>query len=249
MVIRSGFEVQLVHADSKLPFKEHEKDGKIYVEVEPDAEYFIAVRRVDMSGPQAILGSYKLDGKALGYYSTHTAVETMPRFLGIVSRTNGIEKKNAFRFSKPRMATNGGGFGGTMGSADIHQLYEGMLFGLKPVADFTTTFDAASAGAANAATGKKKFLLSTSGSMTVKTETEPNKMFNSYEKCNLIDTITLYYCSALGLIQVGVLAKPDTARASVCPPIKKPVGPVFSTVKDPADPSKLIDMITLTDDE
>ena len=55
MVVRSGFEVNLVDATTKIPFKEHEKDGKIYVEMEAEAEYFIAVRRVNMDGPPTIL--------------------------------------------------------------------------------------------------------------------------------------------------------------------------------------------------
>ena len=46
MVVRNGYQVQLVDARTKIPFKEHEKDGKIYVEAEPDAEYFIAIRRI-----------------------------------------------------------------------------------------------------------------------------------------------------------------------------------------------------------
>ena len=53
MVIFSGFKVQLVYADSKVPLKEHVKDGEVYVEAEPDVDYFIAVRRIDMDGPPA----------------------------------------------------------------------------------------------------------------------------------------------------------------------------------------------------
>jgi hypothetical protein len=50
MVIVNDFKVQIVSAEDKVPFKEHKKGLKTYVEVEPDAEYILHVtstRRLD----------------------------------------------------------------------------------------------------------------------------------------------------------------------------------------------------------
>ena len=170
MVFRSGFEVQLVSADTKIPFKEHEKDGKIYVEAEPDAEYFIAIRRVDMSGSPVIKSYYYIDGNFLGYYSFHKSVQKEPSYQGVFSRTNGVAKTSSLKFSKPKAASDGDGYRGGMGKAEI-KLYEAISSGMTTARDFAPDFEYALAGAANAGDGKKKFLLSTKGSTVLKTET------------------------------------------------------------------------------
>lgn len=52
----------------------------------------------------------------------------------------------------------------------------------------------------------KKALRSETGSIAVKEEISSQS--TSYSKGPLLDTITLNYCAALGLIEVGVLPKP-----------------------------------------
>lgn len=46
MVRFDGFEVQLVEAKTKTPFKEHYHNRDVFVEVEPGQEYFIAIEKV-----------------------------------------------------------------------------------------------------------------------------------------------------------------------------------------------------------
>ncbi len=46
MVVEGGFRVELVDANTKIPYKEHTKDGKTYVEGDPDAEYFVSLLKV-----------------------------------------------------------------------------------------------------------------------------------------------------------------------------------------------------------
>jgi hypothetical protein len=46
MVVESGFRVELVDANSKIPYKEHTKYGKTYAEVEPDADYFVSLQKI-----------------------------------------------------------------------------------------------------------------------------------------------------------------------------------------------------------
>jgi hypothetical protein len=251
MVVRSGFEVQLVYADSKTPLKEFEKDGKIYVEAEPDAEYFISIRRIDRSGPPTIISYYYIDGSFLGYTSTFSSVMPNPSYKGLFSRNNGVLKNVALKFSKPQIAKDGDkeGYRGGMGKAEI-KLYHGLPEGIKTMKDFAPDFDSALAGAANAADGKKKFLLSTKGSTTIKTENQHQK-YQSYGQGALIDSITLNYCSALGMIEAGVLPKPDMWTHER---MKRPARPgqlsvAAKSMKDPVDPSKLIELIDLSGDE
>jgi hypothetical protein len=61
MVRQGDFEISLVHADTKLPFKEHIKDGNVYVEVEPDEEYFICMQRVGNAHQGILLAVASVD--------------------------------------------------------------------------------------------------------------------------------------------------------------------------------------------
>jgi hypothetical protein len=64
MVKKGRFTVELVSADSKVKFQQHTKDGKTYVEVEPEAEYFV---RVAAEPAPRVSGRIDVDGKSLGY--------------------------------------------------------------------------------------------------------------------------------------------------------------------------------------
>lgn len=50
-----------------MPFPEHQKDGAMYVEVDPDAEYFVNIRRVSMNFPAPITCYVQVDGQILGW--------------------------------------------------------------------------------------------------------------------------------------------------------------------------------------
>lgn len=52
MVKKGPFTVEIIDAYTKQAFKEHNdtNDGKIYAEVEPDAEYFIRVKPNTLAG-------------------------------------------------------------------------------------------------------------------------------------------------------------------------------------------------------
>lgn len=65
MVKQDKIEVQLVDAATKLPFKEHQSrnNGLTYVEVEPDADYFIRIDTRGLSRP--MLAQIHVDGKRL----------------------------------------------------------------------------------------------------------------------------------------------------------------------------------------
>ena len=90
MVIRSRFDIKLVYADTLDPFEEFEKDGKMYVEAEPRADYFISIRRVNLAGPKVMISQYTVDDKSLGYICRfHNGQGT--KYHGIARRVNGQE--------------------------------------------------------------------------------------------------------------------------------------------------------------
>ena len=67
MVQIGEFSVRLVDAETKISFKEHTApDGKTYAEVEPNQEYFIAVKQ--RSGEKVVF-EFEVDGNDLGYIS------------------------------------------------------------------------------------------------------------------------------------------------------------------------------------
>ena len=64
MVRKGGFTVELVNADTKTAFREHTHHGEIYVEVEPEAEYFI---RIEVEAAKAVVAKIFVDNESLGY--------------------------------------------------------------------------------------------------------------------------------------------------------------------------------------
>ncbi|GKY92179.1 hypothetical protein MPSEU_000189200 [Mayamaea pseudoterrestris] len=213
MVIRSGFEVQLVHADSKLPFKEHEKDGKIYVEVEPDAEYFIAIRRLNNTGPPAIVSQYSIDGKRLNY-SRALSEKAEFTYDGIYSQMNGKSSTVTVRQASTSCERKWSSYSAT----------------------------------GNISTCKKKFLLSEPGHSTRKTPVA--HVSRHFIPGRDIETITLNYCSAVGLTDVGVIPKLSlwAGQRMVRPAPAGQLCAPSSMVSDPADATKEIELFDLTDE-
>ena len=112
MVLIEDFEFQLVSADggdtgTNTPFMEHTKGSKTYVEVEPDAEYFLSIRKVQVSS-SALVCEFKVDGEHLRYHTTFQpkTVQGSPQLQGLVSRSNGIQTNTALQFVKASFATS-----------------------------------------------------------------------------------------------------------------------------------------------
>ena len=96
-----------------------------------------------------------------------------------------------------------------MGKAEI-TLYQGVLKGAQEIVDVASTFEpAATVNPASATTCKKKVLLSAAGSTTLQCDVANATMYEHYTKGAFIDRITLHYSSALGMIDAGLLPKPD----------------------------------------
>jgi hypothetical protein len=71
MAFQGDCTVSLVLADSKELFQEHVKDGKLNVEVEPDAEFFISVERTGNTIAKTLLVKYFVDEQDLGYQTRY----------------------------------------------------------------------------------------------------------------------------------------------------------------------------------
>jgi hypothetical protein len=211
MVQRGNFKIELVYADTKIPFKEHTKDGKIYVEVEPDVEYFISIQQLGtISSRGTTVATFVVDGKELGYSHKSSKCRNRPSYKGIWSREQGLQNTKALKFTRPRVSQDGTNVNRNllMGKVEI-KMHTGIAKGYKRQhEDFTSTFTATAVGLEQSGLAKKKSLRSGEGDIEI-TKNVSRERYVSYRRGQLLDIITLNYCATPGLMEVGVLEKPD----------------------------------------
>jgi hypothetical protein len=210
MVQSGDFKIELVYADTKMPFKEHTKDGKIFVEVEPDVEYFLSIQQNGTSRGGVTLLNFSVDGKNLGFEQRNTRCTDEPTYKGIWSRENGVSTMKALKFTKPLISQDGTNVtrGLLMGKVEI-MMYDGIRNGYKDhQKDITSTFTAAAVDINQSGLAKKKSLRSGEGEIT-ETKNLSTKRRPNYKRGTPFDTVTRNHCTALGLMEVGVLEKPD----------------------------------------
>jgi hypothetical protein len=116
----------------------------------------------------------------------------------------------ALKFTKPKISQDGANVkrGLLMGKVEI-KMYEGMFDGYEDQRNctFSSSFTAAAVDLNQSGLVKKKSLRSGEGDTV---ETSQTAAKQPTFKCGaLLDVVTLNYCTALGLIEVGVLEKPD----------------------------------------
>jgi hypothetical protein len=92
MVRQGDFIVEIVEAESKTPFKEHTRksDGTVFVEVEPDIEYFVHIKKVGdiaYSG-QSVGASVSVDGQAMGAWYPWDKGSRRSTYAGLWKRDN-----------------------------------------------------------------------------------------------------------------------------------------------------------------
>jgi len=223
MVQAGDFEAHLVDVKTKAPFKEHYHEGKVYVETpEPGAEYFIAVRKMKASGSAALVCRYIVDGKDLGHNTCYPgpAVRSEPDFNGIWSRVNGVSSEMALMFVKPSVRDDDegspvGGPATMMGQLRI-DVYQAHPTGLAAVGRDhvpAAPFEAEPLSRGSSVAQTRKYLRTCEGKTTVSKAvgTAPWRL-PALEPIllpgPLLYSIPLNYCSAVGLIFVGVLPKP-----------------------------------------
>lgn len=116
MVVQGDFEVQLVNAQTKVPFPEHGRGTETFVETEPGLEYYAAIRRVQpLPRPTPELGrdndnhtgvlycEISVHNERLGYYSCFRGLPSETEFFykGLFKREEGVESHTALVFLQP----------------------------------------------------------------------------------------------------------------------------------------------------
>jgi len=210
MVLVNDFELHLVSAEDKNPFKEHQKAGKTYVEVEPGAEYFLSIQKLRRSSTH-LSSEYKIDGRFLGYMHTWGVGPYDKMHTGLVSRSKGVEQNKALKFIEASFSTGNTGVGSTragMGTVEVvvsTAIYDGQYV----AKNFNSSFAASTIKFEDEApVTMKKNVRSDKGHCQEETTYDARKIKRHYRKGDHRYTITLYYCATPGLIAVGILPKP-----------------------------------------
>ena len=97
MVRQGYFEIELINAETKIPFQEHtHTDGRTYAEVEPDIDYFLHVRSHQYN---KVVFRFSVDGKDLDYVQS-SGKSNGWRERGLWKRHDGIQSFKALWFNK-----------------------------------------------------------------------------------------------------------------------------------------------------
>jgi hypothetical protein len=223
MVVVGNFSVRLVNAETKEPFKEHTgPDGKIYAEVEPDLEYFIETSVIGGDPQKVLLFTFFVDGKKLPYRSFEKEVA----YKGMWSIQDGISTTTALTFTRPSFSDSKSSTspGLLMGDVKV-DISEGIYSGIRTLENFDSgSLQPASISASITHAHTKKVLRSGEGTISEsKAAYSKGTLVNSYVPGALLGSITIHYCTALGLIHAGVLENPVDiwARARLINPCKR----------------------------
>jgi hypothetical protein len=230
MVRKGNFELKLVYADTKMPFKEHPHiDGRVYAEVEPNAEYYLQARS---HHPKPVVLVSEVDGKTLGYQCKVKRGDHGWMTTGLWHRQENWECYSALKFQslyrRPNRhdnseRCNNGHWTGFVTLKAYEYVPNGHKF--KEKEDFESTWYPDTETIANGLnmSENKKACLSVEGSVSRTRTRRGKKKVRNYKVGPLIESITLHYCSTNGLIAAKVLAPPvptihnDTRESSTRP--------------------------------
>jgi len=207
---RVAYSVELVDALTKQPFIEHTgSDGKVYVEVEPEADYFIKISSSVDPNIHKVLVGIEIDGNDIGYTSKLWAYKDCTLWEGHFERKNGENTELCLKFAKASKDKN------SKDGCDI-QLLMGKLIvtfsdavpnGLRVGEDFETNLDPSEIKLTS------KSVYTAKGSIVNDmNEGHPNytdeDSKTSYISGKVREEIELNYCCAVGLINQNILPKP-----------------------------------------
>jgi len=238
MVKKGHFTVELVNAITKEPFKEHtDCNGQTYVEVEPEAEYFIHVCN---DSDIKVDWKFYVDEQDLGYVKW--TLSNTCAYCGIAIFCGEEEYEKALKFSKlgtTRSHTNEGSSCWT-GQIEVVVEYPSntprlnskkasleskkLVDGLEEVDYVAGVFNQKGVRTTKGITAIESNALWSE--RDVQNEDSGEQMKKDYEKGELMEEFGLFYCTTVGLIYAGVLPKPplwDHAR------MLKPFDPKIST--------------------
>lgn len=244
MVVIGGFSVELVEAETKQPFREHmSMNGACYAEVEPGTEYYMKVAVLDeqalsKKGCSEALITFAVDGIDLGYNALMCPSDGQV-FWGSDQCKNGISTRTALRFATPRVCREtqtGIGPASTatmMGTVTVKfnvPIFVSMSTDVKDRQGTVLSSQPEVVVPGN--TGHfqgTKSVRSAQGSFS---ETFVSSNKRRFLKGAPIETITIKYCTAVGLIHAGVLPQPPLWEdARMKNPQRGPVDPKILSIQ------------------
>mmetsp|Transcript_26036 Transcript_26036/g.58416 ORF Transcript_26036/g.58416 Transcript_26036/m.58416 type:complete len:257 (-) Transcript_26036:41-811(-) len=207
-MIVGGYRLELVDATTKQPFQEHlSATGQCYAEVEPDAEYFIRLNTKTTN----IKVKFKVDGVDLGC-KTRVTKPIQDKLFGSWERKSEMSQMTALRFKLARLAKPEEGMLG--GGHEVTGRVEMEVYKLGPVKDMKEKKECkpdtstALEQSFQTKTGGKKCIMSTQGTTTLVTKRKASKKSVRYATGPLLQTVTLHYCTAAGLVLNKILSAP-----------------------------------------
>lgn len=207
MVQVGKFSVEIINADGRIAFPEHKSEsGEVYVEVEPDAEYYI---RVKSDSEDQVKAYFSVDGNDLGY-NCILSKNNKPQEKGLWEYKDGKSYQHALKFAKaPVRQAAGHETCAPFWTGKVEVRFHEVTFsGYKEQKDVASKWNGGSVSYVMGISDpdKKKGVKSDKGEQfEVKKSKRRRK---AYKTGGLLQTVTLRYCSTLGLIHAGVLAKP-----------------------------------------
>lgn len=174
MVRVGAFKVELVDATTKVPFKERTKDGRTYVEAEPDAEYFVSIQKDEKTDTNVAI-SYSVDEQEIrgSTIIRKDVIMREPDYKGIRSLVGGISSHASLVFAKPTISHKPAGSLSNlqMGRVEIKVYEVRFMEGFeKRRGDVVTKFKVASVNLDASGASKKKNLRSGKGSAIISRE-------------------------------------------------------------------------------
>jgi hypothetical protein len=235
MVKIGKYYAEIIHADTKQAFPEHTApNGETYVEVEPDSEYWI---RIKTDSEDAVYVQSSVDGNSLGYYSVmNKSSPVIDR--GLSKREAGKSYSYALKFAKAsvRDGSTNGGMPAQFWTGKIEVSFsEAHFTGYTSQRDYSQSWKGGDVSYVMGISDpdKKKGVKSDQGS-TFEVKKCSGGQIANYARGGLLQTITLRYCSTLGLIHAGILPKPpmwDLHRLSFAAQSQENVPQPNATVK------------------
>jgi hypothetical protein len=214
MVKRGGFTLEIINAETNEPFKEHTcpTTGKTYVEVEPDAEYFM---QLSHDRNAMLIGRCAIDGENLGYQISLFAKG--PHKGGLWRQVGGKTTMTALKFSKTSSLHQNSAeqtrplpWTGIIKASYYDAINPSFNYGRLP--DHKSTWSGGDVGCArgdgSGLVGKKGVKSQSGNIIDVKKLPASNISYVQYRPGRCLETIEVQYCTAPGLIQAGILPKP-----------------------------------------
>ena len=175
MVRAGAFKFELVEAETKIPFQEHAKAGKFYVEAEPGAEYFLSMQKVDKTETDVCV-EYFVDEKKISSCCVQRgkkSIDKRPSYKGLRTVENGVSMHTALEFVKPKFSDSTSSSRGLMmGKVEIkisELQYTGRM--KKRRSHKSSSFAAATVDVNGETTSKKKNLRSAEGTINTNNKT------------------------------------------------------------------------------